>query len=166
MVQIIRDSVVNRLRVAGSGVTSLNGETGAVVLTSTGGTILITPVGTNINIESVGGGTGITWNEVTTTTQALSVSNGYVMNNASQVTGTLPPTAIFGSVIRIAGKGAGGWKVAQNSGQIIHFEGNNTTSGATGSLSSQNTFDCVDLLCITANTDWLVTASMGNIIGA
>lgn len=106
---------------------------------------------------------GTPWTEVTTATQALAVENGYVMNNASQVVGTLPSTAIFGAEIRIVGKGAGGWKIAQNSGQTIHFGNQSTTAGVGGSITSQNVFDCLDLLCITANTDWVAHSSQGNL---
>lgn len=42
----------------GGGVTSLNGETGDITLTSTGNTITITPSGQTINLEATGGGTG------------------------------------------------------------------------------------------------------------
>lgn len=150
---------------SGGGVTSFNGETGAITLTSAGGTVAITtPTASTINLET-SGGTGITWNEVTTTSVSLLANNGYVMNNSSRVIGTLPAVAAQFSIIRIAGKGAGGWQVAQNTGQTIHFDGNDTTTGASGSLSSQRTFDCMELLCITANTDFLVTSSIGNISG-
>lgn len=137
-----------------------------ITLTTTGTSGAATLINNVLNIPQYsGGGTGITWNEVTTTSQSLAIANGYVMNNASQVIGTLPASAVFGSVIRIVGKGAGGWKVTQNAGQTIHFDGNNTTTGTGGSLNSQSTFDCIDLLCITANTDWVVTSSIGNITG-
>lgn len=125
-------------------------------------------IGANLSLVSgvlSASGGGLTYNEVTTTTVALAVNNGYVMNNSSTVVGTLPSTAAQFSIIRIFGKGAGGWSVAQNAGQTIHFDGNNTTTGTGGSLSSQSTFDCMDLLCITANTDFLVTSSIGNITG-
>ena len=57
---------------------------------------------------------GITWTEVTGTSQAAAVDNGYICNNASLVTVTLPPTCAVGKLISIAGKGAGLWKIAQN----------------------------------------------------
>ncbi len=39
----------------GGGVTTINGQSGVVALTSTGGTVTITNVGNNINLESAGG---------------------------------------------------------------------------------------------------------------
>jgi len=105
---------------------------------------------------------GFTWSEVTGPT-AMVVENGYVANNSSQVVFTLPATAAFGERVRVVGKGAGGWKIEQNVGQVIHFGDKNTTSGITGYLESQNTFDVVELLCTTANTNWTEISAQGNI---
>ena len=90
----------------------------AGVLTIAGGTNVTTSgSGSTVTINASGGGGGITWNEVTGTSQAAAVDNGYICNNASLVTVTLPDTAALGSVVAITGKGAGGWKVAQNAGE-------------------------------------------------
>ena len=113
-------------------------------------------------IESLSTG-GFTWNEVTGTTQTASVNNGYITNNAALVTVTLPNTAAVGSIVRIAGKGAGGWRVAQNASEIIHFGNVDTTTGTGGRLDSTDTNDAVELLCIVADTEWMVLSSQGNI---
>ena len=113
-------------------------------------------------IESLSTG-GFTWNEVTGTTQTASVNNGYITNNAALVTVTLPNTAVVGSIVRIAGKGAGGWRVAQNASEIIHFGNVDTTTGTGGRLDSTDTNDAVELLCIVADTEWMVLSSQGNI---
>lgn len=110
-----------------------------------------------------GGGGGITWNTVSGTSQSAAVNNGYITNNASLVTVTLPSSASVGDMVEIAGKGAGGWKVAQNSGQVIHMDGVDSTTGTGGSLTSTVRYDAVRLLCITANTDWLVLSGIGNL---
>lgn len=112
-------------------------------------------------IESLS--TGITWNEVTGTSQSAAVNNGYILNNSSLVTLTLPSTAAQGSIIEVAGKGSGGWKIAQNASQTIHFGNTNTTTGTGGSLASTNQYDSLTILCITANTDFIVLSSVGNI---
>ncbi len=104
-----------------------------------------------------------TWSEQTGTTVAMAVNNGYIANNGSLVTLTLPATAALGSIIEVCGKGAGGWSIAQNSGQTIHFGAANTTTGATGSLSSTLQYDAVRLVCSTANTDFVVLSSVGNL---
>lgn len=130
-------------------------------LTSTGGTIAFTTGTNSLNLDVVSA--GLPWTNVTGTSQAMSVNNGYIANNASLVTLTLPSTAALGTQVKVAGLGAGGWKIAQNAGQLINFGSVVTTTGATGFLSSTNTFDQIDLLCVTANTTWVVRSSIGNI---
>lgn len=112
--------------------------------------------------QNSGSGTGLTWNIITTDTTA-SVNNGYVTNSASLVTVTLPATAAAGSVIRVAGYGSGGWQIAQNAGQQIRFGNISTTAGATGGLESSNENDAVELICVVADTDFIVVSTMGNI---
>jgi hypothetical protein len=105
----------------------------------------------------------IPYTEVTGTSQNAAVDNGYILNNAALVTLTLPSTAAVGTVIPVVGKGAGGWKVAQNASQVIHIGSADTTTGTGGSLNSTNRYDCVDLVCVTANTDFVVRNQQGNI---
>lgn len=106
----------------------------------------------------------LTWTDVTGTTQAMAVSNGYVADNASLVTFTLPSTAAIGDVIQVLGKGAGGWKIAQNATQQINIGKVPSTVGVSGSIASINQFDTVELRCITAGTATIWTAKVtGNI---
>lgn len=130
--------------------------TSGQVLTSNGAAALPT-------FQAAAGGGGITWNEVTGTSQAMAVDNGYMANNAGLVTLTLPDTAALGSILRVAGSGAGGWLIAQNAGETIHFISSDTTAGAGGSLASTVRYDSVELICIIADTNWAVISSMGNI---
>jgi 3D (Asp-Asp-Asp) domain-containing protein len=130
-------------------------------LTSTAGTIAFTTGANSLNLDVVSGGTP--WTDVTGTSQAMAANNGYIADNASLVTLTLPTTIAQGAMIRVAGKGAGGWIIAQNTGQLVHFGSVTTTSGATGSLASTNQYDQIDLLCVTANTTFVVRSSIGNI---
>lgn len=105
-----------------------------------------------------------TWNEVTGTSQTAAVSNGYITNNAALVTITLPATAAVGDVIEVSGKGAGGWKIAQNTSGIIHFGFMDTTTGTSGYLSSTHRRDAVKLVCVVANNEWNVApGAIGNI---
>jgi len=113
--------------------------------------------------RSSGSGTGLTWNEVTGTSQTAVVNNGYIANNAGLVTVTLPSTAVIGSIVEIAWKGAGGWKLAQVASQSIRFGITVTTTGTGGSLASSASGDSVRVLCTTANTGWEVIGSQGNI---
>lgn len=112
---------------------------------------------------SSGSGTGLTWNEVTGTSQTAVINNGYIANNAALVTITLPTTAALGSIVEVAWKGAGGWKVAQNASQAIQFGSTITTTGTGGSLASSASGDSVRILCTTANTGWEVIGSQGNL---
>lgn len=134
--------------------------------------------GTNVTISSTGvdagtgdvtinasggGGGGITVNEVTGTSQALAVDNEYIMNNVALVTGTLPATAVLGKRIYVTGKGAGGWKIAQNSGQLIKFLHLTSITGVTGYLASTQQNDSVVLECTVADTTFTVIGSVGNL---
>lgn len=68
-------------------------------------------------------GPGVTWVQVSGTTQQAAPNTGYLANNASEVVVTLPVSASLavGDIIQLSGVGAGGWKVAQNAGQSIVF---------------------------------------------
>ncbi|MCK9591885.1 MAG: hypothetical protein M0Q91_07745 [Methanoregula sp.] len=108
-------------------------------------------------------GTIAVWTEVTGTTQAIAINTAYIANNAGLVTLTLPATVPVGSVIRIIGKGAGGWLIAQRANQYIFMNGSTTTTGITGSLASTATHDCVELVCTVADVGFTAISSMGNL---
>jgi hypothetical protein len=116
-----------------------------------------------ISVTGGSSGGGITWTEVTGTTQAAAADNGYIANNESLVTVTLPETCAVGKTIRVAGKGSGLWKIAQNAGQQIIFGNKNTTSGSSGYLAAIYQYDSVELLCITADTVFSVTYAIGDL---
>lgn len=117
-----------------------------------GSGISITNGANSITIAAVGG--GITWNEVTGTSQSAAVNNGYIANNASLVTVTLPSTAALGSIVRVVGKGTGLWKLLANTGQTIHF--GNTDSTVAGYVQSSQQYDAIEVVCTVANTEWTV----------
>lgn len=106
---------------------------------------------------------GMSWTTVTGTSQAAAVNTGYITNNASLVTVTLPTTAAVGDTVAIAGQGAGGWKLAQNASEVIYFGNATTTTGTGGYLASTHRRDSVVLVCITADTEWEVYSSVGSI---
>jgi hypothetical protein len=127
-----------------------------------GAGIAITNGAGSITITSNDG--GMAWTEVTVTgPTAMAVDNGYIANNAALVTLTLPAVAVVGDVVKVDGSGAGGWLIAQNAGQTVHFLGQDTTTGAGGSLASTTQYDCVTYRCIVANTDWVVESAVGNL---
>jgi len=140
-------------------VTMASDQLGTATITAGAG-ISVTPSANTITIATTN---GIAWNEVTGTSQSMAVDNGYIANNAGLVTLTLPATAVVGDRIRIAGKGAGGWRCGQNVGQTINFGNTATTVGVGGYIDSTNQYDALELLCITANTTWVALSSVGNL---
>lgn len=135
MVQVIRNSTVNRLRIPGS-VTTLNGQSGAVSLTSTGGTVTITtPTSSTINLEASSGGTP-------------GGSNTQLQyNNAGAFGGTA--AAVYsptGTHVTISGLNSGDIPLslkanASGAGDILQLYGSsgaiNTTGGAKFNTDSQ-----------------------------
>lgn len=136
---------------------------GQLIVGSTGGTPVAATLtaGAGISITNgsgsitiAGTGSGIGWTEVTGTSQLMTADSGWIANNASLVTLTLPTAAAVGTAISVVGKGAGGWLIAQNANQIIRISSANTTTGATGTLASDNRYDSINLICTTADTVW------------
>jgi hypothetical protein len=103
----------------------------------------------------------LTYNDVSGTSQAAAVNNGYIISNAGQTTVTLPATAAEGSVIAVQGKGAAGWILTANTGQVIHL--GSSASSSAGTLTSTNQWDAVEVVCVTANTTWAVKSVIGNL---
>jgi hypothetical protein len=140
------------------------GSTGAQPVLATltaGGGIGITNAAGSITIASTGG--GLAWTDVAGIAQAMAVNSGYTANNAGLVTLTLPASAVYGSVFKVVGKGAGLWKIAQNAGQTIHFGSVNTTAGVGGSLAATFQYDAIELVTTVVDTEFTVQSSIGNI---
>jgi len=76
---------------------------------------------------------------------------------------TLPVVAPEGSVIKVAGYGSLGWRIAQNAGQSISIGITTSTVGVAGYIESTEPTDCVDLLCVVADTHWIALSTVGNI---
>ncbi len=98
---------------------------------------------------------------VTGTTQAMATNTYYVANNAGACTMTLPAVMAKGDEIMIGGI-QGSWILAQNSGQLVNFGNQVTTTGTGGSVGSQNAFDNLHIKCVVANTTFNVIAAQGN----
>lgn len=112
------------------------------------------------------------WNTVSGTSQTLAVNNGYITTNVAPTTLTLPTTATVGSIIRVAGFGSGGWRIAQNTSQQIRYVDQITTPGTAGVLDTLGSggtaglpdlYSSVELLCVIANTNFLVIGGVGNV---
>lgn len=148
----------------------LLGSTGAdpvfATLTSTDSSISFTTGAGTLNLATTAQ-PGITWSQVTGTSQSAAANAGYIANNAGLVTITLiaAASAGIGTKLRVTGmNNATGWKIAQNASQQIFFGTLSTTAGVTGFLSSTATRDSIELVCISADgLNWNVLSSIGNI---
>lgn len=90
----------------------------------------------------------------------LTFNSKNIINGAGILTLLLPIVANVGDIIKIVGN-LNGWIIAQNGGQTIHFVAQNTTTGAAGSLSSSAARDCVELMCVVNDTDYVVSSHEG-----
>lgn len=102
----------------------------------------------------------LVWSTITTTTQTIVPGSGYVANNAGRITFTLPATAVLGDEVRIIGQGAGGWRIAQVSGQSIVYGDLTSIAGTTGYIESTHGKDCVIIHAL-SNNQWQVVSSVG-----
>jgi len=154
---------------ASGAITTITGNSGGPEVPTSAGNFNIVGIGGvlvtgSLNTETISiTGGGLTWVTVTGSTQAMAANTGYVGNNATLITFTLPATAAVGDTYIIEGLGTGGWTITLNSGQLIHM-GNLATTVTSGSLSSTNQYDSVTINCVVANTTFTVRGSMGNII--
>jgi hypothetical protein len=96
--------------------------------------------------------------------QAMTANYGYYATvGGAGCSFTLPVACAVGSRISIVGVGTQ-WTVAQGAGQtVIMGAGIASTIGAGGSLASTDGYDCIHLLCTTANTTFVRIGVGGNI---
>lgn len=102
------------------------------------------------------------WTDVTSATQTLAVNNGYVTDRGGGVTYTLPSTASLGDIIKIVGK-LGLAVITPNANQQILIGPSSGTVGVTGTATSNNVGDCIELICITSGTStvWRADSVIG-----
>ena len=130
--------------------------TATQVLTSNGAGVAPT-------FQPASGGTSFTWS-VITANQTAAINNGYICNKAGTLALALPSSAAIGSIIEVTGiNTALGWQITQASGQQIFFGTTQTTSGASGTLTSSATRDAIRIVCVVTDTTWQVLSSLGNI---
>lgn len=174
--QIIIDpntNVVTVINLAISGTIVIPGFGAGAVVTNSSGAVSVTNSTAGYVLTSNGTSSSptfqafapvtIPWIEVTLAAANMSPNTGYISNNAGQVTLMMPTTIAQGDYIRVTGKGVGGWKIGQQSGQTIYFGVVTTTTGAGGYLSSTQQRDSIELVCITANTEFNVLSIQGNV---
>lgn len=107
---------------------------------------------------------GITTNVNQNTSSAtLAAGSRYATNNgASLVTYTIPAGAAVGDTYIVVGGSSGGWTIAQPASVQCHVGSSATTSGATGTISSSNQYDCCTVTCVASNV-FTVYAVQGNL---
>lgn len=136
---------------------------GQVIIGSTGATPTAATLtaGSGITISNGAGSitissstSGMTWSTVTGTSQSAAVNNGYITNNASAVTITLPTTFAIGDVVEVKGLGNGGWVLKAGTATTIRCGSSVTSSG--GTLTSADQYDTVKVTGLVANTTWSV----------
>lgn len=116
----------------------------------------------SITISAIGSGT--TWTETLSATNpnALVTSNGYIPKGAPVVVFILPAAAAVGDTFHIAGYG-NLWTITQNALQSITLGSKTSTIGVVGSVTATHIKDCVEIVCVTANTEFEVIDSVGNL---
>jgi hypothetical protein len=107
----------------------------------------------------------IIWNSAASSPITLAAYNGYTCNNgASEITFNVPATTAVGDTYVIAGTSSGGWLVQMNTGQTCHVGATATTSG--GSITFQNQYDSITIVCTVASTTFIATSIVGNLTTA
>lgn len=149
------DSSANAVTVDGNGAETIDGAA-TYALNAQHDAILIISDGTNWRILGKSLASSMMTFTIVTANTTLAVDNGYITNSASKLDMTLPAVCAAGKRFRVAGRGTGGWKVKQNAGQVIHVNNVDTTTGTGGSVESNHRYDSLELLCILADTEFVV----------
>jgi hypothetical protein len=159
----IGDTNIDASEIVSGTLSTARGGTGLASIGSALQVLRVNAGGTALEYDSIGGGSvRLPYTQVSAVTQTLVADNSYGANNASQVVFTLPTTSAIGTEIQVVGVGAGGWRIAQNAGQQIHFGNLSTTSGTGGRLDSSHRRDSVNIKCVVPDLEWVVTQSVGN----
>lgn len=153
--QIIGESGISGLDAVGTSGTS--GRSGISGLQGSSG---ISGISGQSGVSGNVGG-GITWVNALTT-QSMVANTGYVTTASTLTTLTLPTTISLGQTLEVVGYGTGLWQISQNSSQFVNF-GNTGTTTTTGILSATSKGDSVRMTCVSANTAFIITSSIGNV---
>lgn len=100
------------------------------------------------------------WNVVTAATTNMVASNGYIMTRGGSMTINLPATAAVGDLFEIVGYSASLWTLQCGGSQKVSL--GNVSSSVGGSLASTLGSDCVRVLCVVADTEFVAFPSQGN----
>lgn len=143
----------------------------SITVTGSGITVSGSPVSLGGTLTLTATGLGLTWNLVSTATTSstnMVANNGYIFkatNFGAVSTAVLPTTASVGDVIKIVNFSqlfSGQVIITQATGQKIFALNSQTTTGATGTFTAPAAGESMTLLCVVANTTWLMTDMTGN----
>lgn len=143
-------------------------STGDILYASGANTLAKLTLGTEGQVLRVGS-SNIEWadplltaaTEVTSNT-VMTAGSRYITNKAgTRCVMTLPTSLSVGDTFEIIGKGATGFRIAQNAGQTVHFGTVSSTTGGTGTIDSSEQYDALRITAI-STTDLNVNYSVGN----
>ncbi len=111
----------------------------------------------NNSITIAATGSGFTWVDATSATQALVAETGYVTDRSAGVVYTLPASAVLGDTFKIVGK-LGIATITPNANQQLLMGSASGTVGVAGTAVATNVGDCVEFVCITAGSSCVFRA--------
>lgn len=123
-----------------------------------------TTSGLGNTITVIAGGSGYNWVVVTAALNPITLvkNTAYICKGALPVNFILPAAASIGDSFKILGY-SNLWTVAQNAMQSIIVGVKTSTIGITGSVEATTVSDGVELVCITANTEFYEIQIQGNL---
>jgi|GEM_PF-3558862 len=112
-----------------------------------------------INAQIAAAGSIIIWT-ASMVSKSMVADNGYFLTGGGALVLTLPVVCAAATVIEIAGSASASWSIAQNALQSIQLGAVTSTVGVGGSVTSANAGDTIRMLCIVANTKWVMLSSV------
>lgn len=105
----------------------------------------------------------LTWTDITTVSVNAAINNGYIADRASTpVQVLLPANFNIGDTVIVMGKGAAGWSLVANTGQVIQFGSVSTNLLGSGSIDSDIQYGNIQVRGLIQDTVWEVTSVFGN----
>jgi hypothetical protein len=97
--------------------------------------------------------------------QAMTSNHSYIANDSALTTFTLPTSSIVGDILQIVGSAlnTSGWKVTYTTNQIIWGPAGSSTVTTGNAASATAAAQSVTMVCVVANTTWVITANSGTI---
>lgn len=104
------------------------------------------------------------WTVVNANT-SMAVNNGYFINGGGSINMLLPAVSAVGDTVRIATLGTNGCVITQNAPNSVNIVDVTSTVGLGGTTTLQTTngvlSGSLELVCMTADTDWKVISGTG-----